>query len=122
MVILSCATFAEVTGRKCYICSSTDSFSTCDESKKEIDCSTLLPGYSDVSCAKLSYTLQGISAYQKGCLPESSCKDVGKACKGGSNDCKIYCCNSDLCNKGAGAPLISGILILTSVVLTVFVN
>ena len=64
--------------------------------------------------------LSGASFYGKTCYPTQGCKEAKSQCKAGVEDCKTYCCNSDLCNKGVGVPLISGLLLLTSVILGLF--
>ena len=64
--------------------------------------------------------VNGISEYVKSCLPTSYCGDVKKACKNTAVNCKVDCCASDLCNKGAAIPMISIIVLLSSLIIGIF--
>ena len=106
-------------GRKCYICSSQVSPEDCAKSQKELTC----PAGTSCGTFGIDFQFQGVKtkSYAKACYPEAQCKDaeatVLKACKdaekaGAKADCKLTCCDKDLCNGGS-APMVSVILMVT---------
>lgn len=81
----------------CYQCISTRSWDACDSSKRVVQCP-----FSSVGCNKMffkhKYDPNDI-AYGRGCA--NTCDKNGgfPDCQsGGSLDCEIHCCYSDLCN------------------------
>lgn len=49
----------------------------------------------------MSFKLQGASFFGKGCYSKTGCDQIDKTCKafGNATNCKLNCCDKDLCNS-----------------------
>ena len=100
----------------CFSCESQFSWSHCRKTSK-----TCKPEY---KCGKVYINIDGKENFQKDCLPPEWClKENHYDCGGhllkNSTVCDIHCCDDDNdCNAGA-VRQISGILLLTCVLLSV---
>ncbi|KAM7448971.1 hypothetical protein ABFA07_002979 [Porites harrisoni] len=99
-----------VISRKCYQCTSTQSFQDCDAGRYKVSC--LYSQYCtkvSVNITSGSFTFEG---YAKGCAKTCSASAVPQCNKPGVK-CEMNCCSSDYCN-GASGPMVSGILLIAS--------
>ena len=109
-------------GLKCYKCTTLKDWGDCETNRVETTCAS---GFD--SCGKifLDGEVAGVSfkTYYKDCSVKAGCnkdlcKQVGQS--GATiNDCKVDCCESDLCN-GAKVPLVSAILLFACAFLAFF--
>ena len=73
----------------------------------------------DVTCYKVHYSTEDktIQVFAKSCGPKTYCtKTANPVCKVhlGASDCKISCCEEDMCNAASRAGL-SGLVMLSGV-------
>ena len=95
----------------CHTCSSTQSFEDCDSKlKDDITCD------GDKQCGKASYRYGANNVFAKLCIATKRCDDT-EFCKSlsGTKDCKVTCCDKDLCNTGPSI-MVSSVLALCSFV------
>ena len=104
-----------VISRKCYECTSTQSFQDCDAGRYKVRCL-----YSQ-HCVKVSVNITSGSiteeGYAKGCAKTCSSSAVPQCNKPGVK-CEVNCCSSDYCNGGSG-PMVSGILLIATFTATI---
>ncbi|CAH3034724.1 unnamed protein product [Porites lobata] len=99
-----------VISRKCYQCTSTQSFQDCDAGRYKVSC------FNSQYCAKVRVNVTSGSitgeGYAEGCANTCSASAVPLCNKTGVK-CEMNCCSSDYCNGGSG-PMVSGILLIAT--------
>ena len=109
-------------GLQCYKCSVLTSWDDCDKNKVNTTC---LPGFDSCRKVFVDAEVSGVTfkTYIKDCTIKAGCSD--DQCKALAqagakvNDCKIDCCEGDLCN-GAKVPLVSAFLLWACALLAFF--
>lgn len=102
-------------GLNCHKCSSTKSWEECDDKKSsKVTCAG-----NDATCYKVHYSTEDktIQVFANSCGPKTYCtKTANPVCKVhlGASDCKISCCEEDMCNAASRAGL-SGLVMLSGV-------
>ncbi|CAH3034722.1 unnamed protein product [Porites lobata] len=110
VLLLVSQCLALMISRKCYQCTSTQSFQDCDAGRYKVSC--LYSQYCtkvSVNITSGSFTFEG---YAKGCAKTCSASAVPQCNKPGVK-CEMNCCSSDYCN-GASGRMVSGIPLIAS--------
>ena len=99
-----------VCGLKCYFCGGTEEACAKDklkgDSSKEMTC----PAGSD-RCLRTWVKKDGAKGVTNSCSSEAGCKAAEEICDKADYDCKVGCCDEDLCN--AGSPVSFSVFLTT---------
>lgn len=120
LAFLSC--FSVGYGLQCYECSVLTGWDDCEKNQVNTTC---LPGFDSCRKVFVDGELAGLSfkSYAKDCTVKAGCSN--DQCKALAqvgakiDDCKIDCCESDLCNE-AKVPLVSAFLLWACALLAFF--
>ncbi|XP_020910460.1 uncharacterized protein LOC110248288 [Exaiptasia diaphana] len=106
--------FCRVKTLKCYVCSSTKDWSSCNHVKREHTCDSGINNCLKAEISVKGPLIDGIE-YLKVCSDSCDADKIAfcktKLKEGLKISCKLNCCKGDLCNAAA-VPLVSGFIIM----------
>ena len=102
-----------VCGLKCYLCAGTEKAWAKDklerDSKKEMTCPAGMDRCMRISKENETMETDDARAVANSCTNEAGCKLAEEICD--EADCKVGCCDTDLCN--AGSPVSFSVFLMT---------
>ena len=99
-----------VYGLKCYVCLGTEDTCSKDKLKGDSSAQVTCPSGMD-KCMRTWMKKSDVKAVVNSCTNEAGCKAAEAVCDKADFDCKVGCCDTDLCN--AGSPVSFSMFLMT---------